>query len=204
MTCHQTFWHWFSTAEAQLFAEPESPALWQALDEHLSQVHPDLGWEIGPSDDDRMYLAISPSLKDELLPVAAALVAAAGQYPHFDVVVGRQRRPWAAVTEFMSDSFPSLTAQSVDFSHWRHIAFKVQGTEKLDVVFECGDALSVDEDELEEMGLVLAMGLLGEQVVMERVDTIEVVPQLEERWSGKAKRADWLPYAFGMKPLDSP
>lgn len=196
----QYFWSWFKENEARIFAQCETDAMWQEIDLELGKVYPEIGWEIGPSSEGRMYLAFSPELQESLLPMACAIVAEAYESNLWNFVVGRQRRPWSDVLFVVDEKCTSLGFQ-LNLEKWRHMVFRVQDSSKFDIVFETGISTALNEDDLSEIGTMLAINLLGETTVMEKVDVIEVVTQLERKFKDKAKPAAWLAYGFGLKPL---
>jgi hypothetical protein len=81
------------------------------------------------------------------------------------------------------------------------LVFRVPDSELFDIVFSCGENCPLSDDDLNEVATLVAVGLLGEMVVLEMVNQIEVVKAFDGDRTKRAKPAECLPYAFGMKPL---
>mgnify|MGYP000400248955 CR=1 FL=1 len=199
------FWSWFCANEHRLYSDCGASAIWDEIDQSLSPVSDELSWEIGPLDEPRdgkkMYFAISPEFNNALLPIVNELIGLAYVSDLWEFRRGRQRRPWDSVLEIASDNSEKHYFKKVNIATWRHIVFKVPDTDLVDIVFECGINFPLTGDDLDELGAMIAAGLIGELVVMERVNCIEVIDCFEARFENKAKPASWLPYAFDMKPL---
>lgn len=174
--------------------------MWAELDERLAQVDPELAWEIGPADGERLFLAISPDLIDELLARAQAVLDAAYTSELWDFRLGRQRRPWSDVLQ-MAQGLGGEGPQAIDLANWTHLAFRGEEEGRLDVVLAAQSPLDMSEDDQDELATIVVTGLLGELCVMQRVGSIELLEQFEPHLIAKAKPAVWLPYAFGMQPL---
>jgi hypothetical protein len=194
------FWAWFEKNETRLFMQCETETVWQEIDLELSRVSPEIAWEFGPASDGRMYFAVSPDLRDSLLSMAHAIVADAYKSTRWEFLVGRQRRPWSDLL-FIADEKWSSQGIQPNLKEWRHIVYRIQDSSKFDIVFETGASTTLNEDDLDEIATMLAINLLGEITVMEKVEMIEVLAHFEEKSEAKAKPAAWLAYAFGMTPL---
>lgn len=195
------FWRWFIEHDQQLFEHYDDLALGDQLDKQLARVHPLLGWEVGPQGEDSMYFAVSPDMDVSLIELAGQVIKLCPSLDseRWSFCVGRQRRPWSEVVQIAADE--NALFSEVDLSQWKHLVFRVPDSELFDIVFECGEHCPLDDDELEEIAILVAISLLGEITVLEKVDQIEVVRAFEGDRAKRAKPAAWLPYAFGMKPL---
>ncbi|UXY15228.1 hypothetical protein N8I74_18245 [Chitiniphilus purpureus] len=201
MNAIQQFWLWFKSHEQPLLHAYAQSKSWEEIDFNLERIHERLAWEIGPANEERMYFAISPDFDEDLMPVAAQVVSQAYASDFWDFRLGRQRRPWSEVVEIAQAQGEDDARETVDISGWRHIVFRLQDSNLVDIVFECGEGFPLVADALDELGAVVAAALVGEMTIMEKVDAIEVVERFESRFQSKAKPAAWLPYAFEMKPL---
>lgn len=64
-------------------------------------------------------------------------------------------------------------AGEIDLSTWKHIAYKAEEG-LIDIIFSA-NCLNRDAERLSRIANIVAVGLLGEVVVMERVNSIEVL-----------------------------
>jgi hypothetical protein len=196
------FWRWFKFNERALFdARGDFCNLYNELDEMFNSFTTCLGWEIGPQENDRMCFVASPNMRRNLIAQAREVIS---HHPNLDETrwcfqVGRQRRPWSDIIKIAQNEKSSLS--EIDLSQWKHLVFRVPDSELFDIVFSCGENCRFSDDDLAEVATLVAVGLLGEMVVLERVDQIEVVKAFDGEKAKRAKPAEWLPYAFGMKSL---
>jgi hypothetical protein len=196
------FWAWFKENERRVLDAYDSEAIGDEIDAHLKKIDARLGWEIGPTDDSRVYLAISPNLDCELVTVARNILGVSCQSNCWEFFLGRQRKPWSDIIQIMKTECRPRKAATYDLSKWRFVAFRLPDSGLVDVVFECGEACFEDEN-IEELGMILISCLIGEMTVMEKVDSIEVVHELEEKYAVKSKPVTWLPYVFGYDIIDT-
>jgi hypothetical protein len=194
-------WHWFRRNEAALYETPDADALIREIDARLDDVHPRLGWELGPTEGREMFFAVSPSLDPELLPVAREVVAGAYQSDLWQFVVGRQRRPWDIMLEIQWDAVLGLPGEMLSLKDWKFATRGGARGRKSTIVFLAPSATSMDPEQRREAAEIVAQGLLGEIVLLEQVKSVELVARLPAGIGAKAKPASELPAALGLKPL---
>ena len=196
------FWRWFKSNEHALFdAYGDFCNLYKELDERFNRFTACLGWEIGPQGEGLMCFVVSPNMQHNLIDQAREVIS---HHPNLENAkwrfhVGRQRRPWSDIIRIAQSEKSFFSA--IDLSKWKHLVFRVPDSELFDIVFSCGEDCPLSDDELDELATMVAVGLLGEMVVLEKVDQIEVVKAFDGDRANRAKPAEWLPYAFGMAPL---
>lgn len=205
----EEFLAWFAGHAPVLAQAYDQPACIEQIDDQLDRVHPRLGWEIGPLTADSLYFAVSPALDPELVPLARGLLnagqalmnkhAAEERNGPFEFRLGRQRRPWSDVLQLSAQGVVALS--EVNLANWQHRVFRVPDSERFDIVFACGEQCPLTEAERDEVASLLASALLGEMLVLETVDQIEVITSFAGERAQRAKPAAWLPYAFGLQPL---
>jgi hypothetical protein len=140
-------------------------------------------------------------LSNFLLPTVRSIVETSKEYAlhYWEFRLGRQRRRWSDIIQIVQNKKPSFS--ETDLSQWECLVSRVPNSALFNVVFSCGGNCPLSDDDLDEVAILVAVGLLGEVVVLEKVDQIEVVKAFDEDKANRAKPAEWLPYAFGMKPL---
>ncbi|BEP33261.1 hypothetical protein GmRootV59_02350 [Variovorax sp. V59] len=193
----ELFWKWFQASEAELSTSYHEPKVMKNIDLHVHRICPDLSWEIGPVDNEGLYFSLSPDLDEGLMGLAKKSIARSYKSTLWKFLVGRQRRPWSSVLEVLDDEL-NATGE-VDLSKWKHIAYRVE-EDLIDIVFSA-NCSNCDTERLSRIANIVAVGLLGEVVVMEKVNSIEVLNFFEDEMEAVAKPVHWLPYAFGMKPM---
>lgn len=193
------FWEWFRRAEVEISKNYHDPAIMRKIDRYVHQISPDLSWEIGPVGNEGLYFSLSPDLDDELMELASESVARSYKSEIWIFLVGRQRRPWNDLLTILNEEIG--VAITFDLSKWTHVAYRDKDEGLIDIVFSANCSSSDDED-MSRMANIAAVGLLGEILVMERVGSIEVRNFFERKLEAVAKPIYWLPYAFGMKPME--
>jgi hypothetical protein len=196
------FWKWFQENEAQLRDRCGDSDVWDEIDKQVDAVDGELAWELGPLCDGKMYFAISPDLQEELVDKSTAVVRAAYKSAIWEFRLGRQRRPWNDALEIARSTFGQRGQAALDLKDCVHIAFRVPATGKYDIVFACPEVAGLDEDVRDEIGWILAVGLVGEMLAIERIDSVSLDPQLGADLQSKSKPAAMLPALFGLEPAN--
>lgn len=193
------FWDWFSQNEAELYETPDEESLIQEIDAHLDEVHSRLGWELGPTPGTELFFAVSPSLDPSLLPVAHEVVAAAYRSDLWTFVVGRQRRPWDILLEIQWDAVLGLPGEPLHLADWKYVLREGAKGHKATIVFQAASCASMTPEQRSEAASIVAQGLLGERVLLEHVESVELSARLPAEDAAMAKPAFELPLAFGLK-----
>lgn len=194
-------WDWFRQNEGVLYETPDDDTLMDEIDAHLDAVHPQLGWELGPTSGREMFFAISPSLDPELLPVARDVVAEAYRSELWEFVVGRQRRPWDIMLEIQWDAELGLPGEELSLEDWKFVVREGEEGGKPAIVFVSASCAAMAPEQRDEAASIVAQGLLGELVLLEQVESVELAARLPAGDDARARPASELPLAFGLSPL---
>ncbi len=137
----------------------------------ITSMCPNVGWEVGPGFNQKNVLSITLNGSLENMPYAQKIVAQAPRIPEWDVGVGRQPKKWNGQLElFNSRNRPVL----MDASKWRYALTGFQNHAFFDIaIFACWPPLAhALKLRAARTGI---LNLLGEVVMLERFDRIEVV-----------------------------
>lgn len=201
----QNYWHWFRQNELLLAKRGGAHSLWHTLDDRLALIDSRLDWEMGPTNDSPdLYFAVSPAFDPQVLPIAQVVIDSAYRSAYWDFRIGKQRRPWTGTIQLGPSAAlgtDEFMLEEYDVSAWRHIVYRVPGSERLDIVIECGVQFPAVGDRLDALGTVVVSSLIGELTIIQKVGEIEIAEKFSEKEDRKAKPIDWLPYAFAMRPL---
>jgi hypothetical protein len=52
------------------------------------------------------------------------------------------------------------------YHRWKHLVYRVPDSELFDIVFSCGENCPFSDDDIAEVATLVAVGLLGERVVL--------------------------------------
>lgn len=150
------FWTWFAPAVATRQSFDDEGFI-DELEGHLRQIDPRLSWEIGPGETQPHRLAISPSLRSDLVPVARQVARAAPRIRGWEVVVGRPQRIWRPVFTIVTSDGES---RDVDATDWRYALLRYEDGSTELVVLASNLELAAD-DRWTAVALVVE-SLLGE------------------------------------------
>lgn len=195
----EDFWGWFQSFEFEIYLNYENPNFMKHVDTRVNKISLDLSWEIGPIGESGIYFSLSPEMNGQLMRLAAKTIAHSYESKLWKFLVGRQRRPWSDLLEVLDDELNS--ASVFNLSEWTHVVYKDKEDGLYDIVFSA-NCRNHETEDLIRIANIAAIGLLGEVVVMEQINSIEVVSFFEEKTNAVAKPIYWLPYALGMKPME--
>jgi hypothetical protein len=162
----QAFWCW---------AEEALPALgdhFERLDPErfsarIHELHPDLGWELGPGLVRASQLVISPAGLSELLPLTRHIVSCAPDLPDWEFHPAKPPKRWDRVFD--------LGGPRVEIDRWRYAL--VAGDERFDVTLIAPELGGwSDSQRLQAMFLVLDAEL-GEARVIEWLGEVDLVEE---------------------------
>lgn len=186
------FWQWFAEGSVKLAHDPQNPDVIGELDRRVAATWPGLAWEIGPDPSGAWYLALSPNLDRERMALAEEAVASAPPIPGWRLYSARQRKLW-------DGRFVLETAEGdveLDVTAWRYVLLDYP--DKTNEVLLFGpQAEGLTEDQRWHAAATALEGMLGEQCVLDHVDSFALESTVSARFQKQAKPIDDLPRAFG-------
>jgi len=177
------FWCWFSD-KAQDIASEAHPELLDVLDTKLREVDPRLSWEIGPGRHEPWFLAISPNLDKDLADEARKVVAEAPEIQGWELYAMRQPKQWDYKVEIDEDG--SAQSLSLDASKWQFVLLRYPDGLR-EVLLTSSNLPTMTENQRWQAAAIVLEGILGEQVMLEKIDEFELVPKLEPRFAEKQR-----------------
>lgn len=186
------FWDWFA-AEARNRKHFDDPEFISSLERRLHAIHDGLSWEIGPGERRDFALAISPSLRPELIETALAVVKDAPRMERWEVLAGRPSRPWQPVFTIEAAEGRRL---AVDASEWEYLLLRYEdGSTELVVL---APNLDLPDDERWTAAAIVIEGLVGEIAALPLLSDLAVEREVDPVTRERMKRLVNLPRALGV------
>ncbi|MCB0570956.1 MAG: hypothetical protein KDC66_14370 [Phaeodactylibacter sp.] len=176
----ESFWRWFAETEEAIrdyFADEtfvDKAALVEAIDNRVL----DFGlfsWTIGPGSGRPFNLTISPNGSRERLLVSKQIVAAAPPLPGWEFHYAKPPQEQGLVFSLYDDFMMEC---EVDASGWRFVVEK-RPEGRAVVILETQDTGRLGPDTLFMAAQQAVTNLLGEEMVINHVQHVEVVEELE-------------------------
>jgi hypothetical protein len=186
------FWDWFGSYATAFVADIDNPARHQEIDKKVRTLNPGLSWEVGPGRKAEWQFVISPSLDRALLAITRKIVSKAPQLDGWEFFAARQPKVWNYKFEVEAKSGERIP---VDASGWRFVLLKYP--DRTHEILLCGENIDrLGEDALWHAGAIVLESILGEEVMLSKVDSFSVASKLEARFVGKEKPIQALAHAF--------
>jgi hypothetical protein len=132
----------------------------------LEEIDPRMRWEAGPYGYDDTFLAFSPNLCNDLLPVTEELARAMPAIQGWHFLGSKPRKRWSVRTVL-------LNGVEYFFDDWRYRLVRFKGGEFFDIDFFTFDE-TIEEHARAGLGLFLASSELGEKLFMRAIDRVNV------------------------------
>lgn len=168
------FWKWFESVSDALHLNLENVDILSELDNKVKELGP-FDWEIGPVDDNLLYLAISPRLNEEYLKITKEIVSYAPSCKGWWILYAKPRKEYAPVFSMVNEKGKSIL---VDISDWEYVLFLFE-----DGTFDIDLRISSIDGNLETKNLavdVALTGLMGEERFMALIKNIRIVNDFGE------------------------
>lgn len=174
------FWDWFRDIAEVLAANVENSSLLSKLDTRVRDLDPKLSWEVGPGLSKPWQFVISPNLNRDLRKRAREIVARAPALPAWEFHSARQPKEWHYKLELGGDKVP------VDASQWTFVLLEYpDGVHE--VLLQGKGLPPLSDDERWQAAAITLESILGEDMVLDRVNEFELVDQLEPRFAERER-----------------
>jgi hypothetical protein len=174
------FWNWFQSVEASLAADIENPSLLQQLDARMHELDSMLSWEIGPGACDPRQLVISPNLDRDLWPKAQEIISRAPVIRGWEFYPARRPKDWEY--KFLMERSAGRNPVQLDASSWEFVLLKYPDGDQ-EVLLQGNNLPALDDDERWHAAAITLESILGEDVLLDKINKFELVDQLEPRFA---------------------
>jgi hypothetical protein len=180
----EEFWSWFQGIAPSLTADVENPSLLEELDTRVRNLDAMLSWEVGPGANESWQLVISPDLNRDLRQKAQAIVSRAPVLKGWEFYPARRPKEWDY--KFVMKRSGGRASIQLDASRWNFVLLQYPDGVH-DVLLQGNNLPALDDDERWQAAAVTLESILGEDVLLERIDEFELVERLDPRFEAKAK-----------------
>ena len=177
------FWLWFSSIAVSLAANIEGRSLLKQLDARLRGLDSDLSWEVGPGSHEPWQLVISPNLNRELRRKAQEIISHAPVVGGWEFHSARRPKDWNYLLVMERSTGEPL---QLDASRWEFVLLRYPDGEQ-EVLLQGGNLPRMDDDERWQAAAITLESILGEDLLLDKVNEFELVSQLEPRLAEKRR-----------------
>ncbi len=182
----EAFWNWFlSTAEtlADLLERSSTKEIADLIEPRIKSLSDKIGWEIGPGLVKRYGFAISLNGSISNVPSALVIVAAAPVLAGWEFYCGLPPKKWDGRFRLKNRTGQTV---SLDCSSWRYVLTGYDDNKFFDIT-ALAQMRDLDNKAKIQAVKIALRNILGERVMLERLDRIEVRdstdPNLQENAS---------------------
>jgi hypothetical protein len=178
------FWRWFCGVAPSLASDVENISLLEELDTRVRKLDAMLSWEVGPGANEPWQLVISPDLNRELRQKAQAIISRAPVLKGWEFYSARRPKEWDY--KFVMKRSGGRESIHLDASRWNFVLLQYPDGAH-EVLLQGNNLPALDDDERWQAAAVTLESILGEEVLLERIDEFELVERLDPRFEAKAK-----------------
>jgi hypothetical protein len=180
----EDFWSWFSGIAVSLATDIESPSLLEELDTRVRGLDSKLSWEVGPGSSEPWQLVISPDLNRDLRQKAREIVSRAPVLEGWEFYSARRPKDWDY--KFVMERSDGRESIQLDASDWGFVLLQYPDGAH-EVLLQGNDLPALDDDERWQAAAVTLEGILGEEVLLEKINEFELVDRLETRFAAQQR-----------------
>lgn len=164
------FWEWFGQNEHRLRQNTNMKSVVEALNNQVLEFG-FFSWEIGQGRQKPYYFAISPNGNEQRLQISKAIIEKAPEFRHWEFHYCKPSKQWDFTFE-MYDAF--MIKQKFKAKKWEYVLLQKKSG-NFRILIKAKNMQTLDWDDQQAAGKMVIMNILGEELVMERIDAIEVV-----------------------------
>jgi hypothetical protein len=185
----EEFWSWFRSIAPSLAANIENRSLLEELNARMQELDSALSWEIGPGAHEPWQLVISPNLDRDLRSKTQEIISNAPVIQDWEFHSARRPKDWDY--RLLMERSDGREPLQLDTSGWGFVLLRYPDGGQ-EVLLQ-GDNLSpLDDDERWQAAAITLESILGEDVLIDKVNEFDLVDQLEPRFAEKPKPIQYL------------
>jgi hypothetical protein len=173
------FWHWFRDAATP--EKAQDPEFLKALDDRISELSPQLSWEIGPGFSQPWRFVISPNLDHHLRETAREIIARAPVLPGWEFYSTRQPKEWNYQVELIGNNGNPIY---LDASNWTFVLLRYPDATH-EILLKGQNLPELEDDERWQAAAITLESILGEDLMMDRINEFELVENLGSEFANK-------------------
>ncbi len=178
------FWTWFESTAVSLRNNFQNALILEQLDARIRELDPSLSWEIGPGSNETCQFVISPNLDVSLREKAREIIDHAPVLAGWEFYSARRPKDWNYHVVIKRQEGKDQLA--LNASDWKFVLLKYpDGIHE--VLLQANNLPSLDDDERWQAAAVVLESILGEELLMDRIDEFQLVDQLEPRFEASKR-----------------
>jgi len=166
------FWDWFSENEKiikRLFIN-EDDKLISKISEKVKSINSGFVWEVGPGIKKEQSFVISPNRNKERLILSKEAIQFAPSLEGWEFFSAKPKKQWKRRLETNFEGKRRL----VDFNGWSYFLTAFEGRRFFDITLVPSSFWIEEIGNLKELAGLLVENELGEELLIERIDRIEI------------------------------
>jgi hypothetical protein len=172
----QDFWAWVQTIADELAEDLENGAIIETLNRRVSRLG-DISWEVGPGRHAENALTLTPDGDPAKLAVTKHIITFAPSVAGWEFYPAKPAKDWNLMFSIETENGDIV---DVDARTWRYVLFRFPD-DTFDLILSQDGLAPVGEDDRYTAAVIVVDGLLGEEVRMALIDTIEPVEALSKK-----------------------
>ena len=178
------FWSWFRRIASSLARDLENPLVLEDLDTRIHELGSNLSWEVGPGSQEPFQLVISPNLDRELQERAREIISRAPVIQGWEFYSARRPKDWDY--KFVMHRAGGREPVQLDASAWGFVLLQYPDGGR-EVLLQGNTLPLLDDDERWQAAAIALENILGEEVLLDRINQFELVNHLDHRFAGQAR-----------------
>ena len=181
----RVFWEWFVAEEETilgLFSDDADLSLTRVISRRVSILFKGLGWEIGPGKVKENQFVISPNRDRDRLQVTRRIIQMAPSLPTWEFHPAKPKKDWDYEMEVKIKERVVL----MNFRNWNYSLIGFSNNSFFDIDFFPEQfQKNIDKTTYKKLAVLLAESEIGEELLIERIDRINVYSQVPDEIEGK-------------------
>lgn len=178
------FWIWFESIAVPLRNNFQNALILEELEARIRELDPNLSWEIGPGSNETCQFVISPNLDVGLREKAREIIVHAPVLAGWEFYSARRPKDWNY--HFVIQRQEGKDQLALNASDWKFVFLEYpDGIHE--VLLQGNNLPSLDDDERWQAAAVVLESILGEELLMDRIDEFQLVDQLEPRFEARKR-----------------
>jgi hypothetical protein len=174
------FWIWFRSVAAALATDIQNHALLEELDGRVKRLDSSLSWEVGPGANEPWQLVISPNLDRDLLPKAQEIISRAPVIPNWEFYSARRPKDWDY--KLLMERSDGRDPVQLDTSGWGFVLLQYPDGAQ-EILLQGDNIAQLDDDERWQAAAITLESILGEDVLLDKINEFELMDELESRFA---------------------
>ena len=190
-----SLWDWFVSNEDEVIDVVDNELVSDYIVESLDNRILDFGmfsWEISPGKSKPWSLTISPNGDKDLMKISREIIENAPQLRNWEFHYCKQAKDWNREFVIYDEL---MNEHTINASNWKFVAVSKKGNQ-VQLIIEADNVLYLDDETISSTGELFVVNEIGEKAKIQRVDSIEIVKELESEYENLKANIDQMKSCF--------